>query len=134
MSLQTSVRPKPQFGLGPIPIQEPKSAYTFGQYGNQYRNHLSKGESSYRYYGKFEMFWNIFEKRKALVSEKIILALTPIPKLDYGFGSRYRNLVSVVHYFRLWFKKIVKLQKCQSTDPYLEPIEICNTLLYFVNE
>ena len=48
--------------------------------------------------GKNEENLKFFEIKKVLVSEKIISALIPIPKLDLGFGSRYLNLVSVVHY------------------------------------
>ena len=36
------------FGLGLIPKPKPKLADTFGRYRNQYRNYISKGESSYR--------------------------------------------------------------------------------------
>ena len=35
------------FGLGPILIPKPKLANTFGRYCNRYRNHISKGKSSY---------------------------------------------------------------------------------------
>ena len=45
--------------------------------------------------GKHENNLKFLEKN-VLVSEKNNSA--PIPKLDLGFGSRYRNLVSVVHY------------------------------------
>ena len=38
------------------------------------------------------------KKKKVSVSEKKISAPNPIPKLDLGFGSRYRNLVSVAHH------------------------------------
>ena len=36
------------FGLGPIPKPKPKLADTFGRYRNWYRNHISKGKSSYQ--------------------------------------------------------------------------------------
>ena len=38
-------------------------------------------------------------KKWVSVSGKKISAPIPIPKLDLGFGSRYRNLVSVIHHF-----------------------------------
>ena len=44
------------FGLGPIPKPKPKLADTFGRYRNQYRNHISKGESGYGQYGVFFPF------------------------------------------------------------------------------
>ena len=36
------------FGFGPIPKPKPKLADTFGRYRNRYRNHISKGKSSYQ--------------------------------------------------------------------------------------
>ena len=36
------------FGFGPIPKLKPKLADTFGRYRNRYRNHISKGKSSYQ--------------------------------------------------------------------------------------
>ena len=39
------------FGFGPLP--NPKLVDTFGRYRNRYRNHISKGKSSYQYYGVF---------------------------------------------------------------------------------
>ena len=47
----SSVRPKPLFWftyLGPIPKPKPKLSDTFGRYRNRYRNHISKGKSSYQ--------------------------------------------------------------------------------------
>ena len=41
------------FGLGPIPKPKPKLADTFSRYRSQYRNHISKGKSSYQQYGVF---------------------------------------------------------------------------------
>ena len=41
------------FGLGPIPKPKPKLANTFDRYHNQYRNHISKEESSYQKYVVF---------------------------------------------------------------------------------
>ena len=36
------------FGFGPIPKPKPKLVDTFGRYRNRYRNHISKGKSSYQ--------------------------------------------------------------------------------------
>ena len=36
------------FGFGPILIQKPKLVDSFGRYRNRYRNHTSKGKSSYQ--------------------------------------------------------------------------------------
>ena len=36
-------------------------------------------------------------KKKVPASEKKVSAMIPIPKLDHGFGSQYRNVVSVAH-------------------------------------
>ena len=36
------------FGFGPIPKPIPKLVDTFGRYRNRYRNHISKGKSSYQ--------------------------------------------------------------------------------------
>lgn len=42
-----SVRRNHYFGLGSITKPKPKLAILFRRYRNQYRNHISKGESSY---------------------------------------------------------------------------------------
>ena len=36
------------FSFGPIPKPKPKLVDTFGRYRNRYRNHISKGKSSYQ--------------------------------------------------------------------------------------
>ena len=41
--------PNRYFGFGPIPKLKPKLVDTFGQYRNQYRNHISKEKSSCHY-------------------------------------------------------------------------------------
>ena len=41
------------FSFGPIPKPKPKLVDTFGRYRNRYRNHISKGKSSYQQYGIF---------------------------------------------------------------------------------
>ena len=41
--------------------------------------------------------------RKVSVQAKKVTAPKPIPKLDLGFGCRYRNQVSVVHYLYMTF-------------------------------
>ena len=46
------------FGLGPIP--KPKLTDDFGRYRNQYRKHISNGESSYRYWNNLALAWDIF--------------------------------------------------------------------------
>ena len=46
--------------------------------------------------GKTRENLKYFEK-KVSVSEKKVSALIPIPKLDLSFGSRYPNLILVVH-------------------------------------
>ena len=43
-----------------------------------------------------------FLKKKVFVSVRKVSVPIPISKLDVGFGSRYRNLVSVVHYSTLF--------------------------------
>ena len=37
-------------------------------------------------------------EKKVSVLEKNVLDPIPIPKLNLGFGSRYQNLVWVIHY------------------------------------
>ena len=49
-----------QFALGPIPKTKLKLAVTFGRYSNRYRNHISKGESSYQYQDNLALVWGIF--------------------------------------------------------------------------
>ena len=52
------------------------------------------------------VFQNIFgekknqgrKKEESFVIGQKVTAPKPIPKLDLGFGCRYRNQVSVVHY------------------------------------
>ena len=40
-----------------------------------------------------------WKKEKVSVSEKKVSAPIPMPKLNFGFGSQFQNLVLVVHYF-----------------------------------
>ena len=48
------------FGLGPIPKPKPKLTDTFGEYHNRNQNHISKGESSYRYWNNLALVLGIF--------------------------------------------------------------------------
>ena len=95
------------FVLGPILKPKPKLADTFGQYRNQYQNHILQGEYSYRYWNKHRPVL----RSSALPQEggelkNLALIPIPIPKSDLGFGSRYRIFVSVVHYIIYICKKI----------------------------
>ena len=60
----------PYFGLGPIPKPKPKLADTFGRYRNRYRNHISKGESSYRV--NFALVWGNFSIIKRPIKPNLL--------------------------------------------------------------
>ena len=90
------------FSLGLIPKPKPKLANTIGRYRNQYRNHISKGETVFNFQ-LLELHIPLWKgkkmKKKVSVLEKKVSAQKPIPKMYIGFDSRYHKLVSVAHYF-----------------------------------
>ena len=48
------------FSTGPIQKPKPKLVDAFSWYRNWYRNHISKGESSYQYQNNLALIWGIF--------------------------------------------------------------------------
>ena len=83
------------FGLVPILKPKPKLTDTFGQYRNQYRNHISKGESSY-------LYWN---------NLALVLGIFPIIK-----GPLKPICCQILHIFGLFLKMLVYFQPPKKHD------------------
>ena len=69
------------FGLGPIPKLKPKLPDTFGRYRKRYRNHISKGESSYQYQTNLALVMGIFSNIKGALKTKFACKFSIL--LDY---------------------------------------------------
>ena len=92
------------FGLGPIPKLKPKLANNLSWYRNQYRNHISKGKSSY--WVNLALVWRNFSivnrpiKQNLLPSLTLLDLFSSLQNFTYGiyekkFEKRLKKIVSV---------------------------------------